>query len=394
MPPRTPAAANPMLPLLLARVPTPKALGNSLVSDPDLVSYNVKQASKDALRNAGYVNDALDALASASTSGEEPVVDLDTVASPTPGRGPRKSTGIIMDADRKLGGKKARCRRCEASLAGLRLEDSCGSCGAPVTESVDVRQLGFADRDWLKALYAGINVLAVGSLLMVIGFGFGMGVLGYLENDPAILGLSGSQVDLLITGRDLVLSLGSALIYGVAVWLLTRPRPDQLDAAFPRGLAQTTRWVTLPALTISALLGAASVFIDDPESPEAAVHFLATLPVMLIQFVSWVLLMMYLSNLARRVPDKQLAKSTVHVTIGVPAVVVGGLVLLFAFGLIVGAATGNTGAAGGAVMLGGCMFLIALLVVAIWYVMLLFGHRRALARLAGVDISGKRKRQR
>lgn len=338
-------------------------------------------------------NDALDALASASSSGGRPITDIDAAPMRRAGRSPRGSAKITMDQDRRLVGN-AWCKQCESSLTGQTLEDACPSCGAAVTESVDTRQLGFADHAWLLSLYKGMNLLAMGTLVMVIFVGLGIGFLGFLEGDPRALGLTASTVDRLIALRDVIQVIGGSLIYGFAIWWITRPRPDKLDRQFPRGLAQTTRWMFIPTLVIEAILGLLLASFGNPEFDEsggAAIIVVLMLPVYLVHFAAWVVMMCYLMALAKRIPKPRLAKATLHVTIALPATAVAGFLVLMVIAVIAGASAGPRSAAQG-VMAGGCFYLLAMLAMAVWYLVVLFQHRRAFAGLAGVEIASRRKR--
>ncbi|MFK7787984.1 MAG: hypothetical protein AB8C95_00645 [Phycisphaeraceae bacterium] len=128
-------------------------------------------------------NDALDALASASSSSDKAIRDIDTVPRPKAGRSPRGTAKVRMDASRRLIGN-AWCKSCGESIVGQTLKATCETCDTPVLESVDRRQLGFADRAWLFGLYRGMNLMAVGTLVIIIFSGLGIGFLNFLKNDP------------------------------------------------------------------------------------------------------------------------------------------------------------------------------------------------------------------
>ena len=340
-------------------------------------------------------NEALDALASASSTSHRPVSDVDAAPRPSAGRRPRASAKVTMDADRRLAGN-AWCKRCQASLVGQTLDGQCQACGAPVTESVDTRQLGFADHAWLVSLFHGVNLMAVGSLIIIIFVCLSAGILGYFEGEPNALGLSRNTVDLLDMTCDIAYLLGSAVVYGLSVWIITKPRPDDLDENFPRGLPATARWMLIPALAINVFLGLA--IMSAPPPPEggaislADIMELTRLPILFVLFAAWVVMMAYLMVLAKRVPNPRLAKSALHVTIALPATTVAGFVVLVLIAVAVGASA-DPGSALQGFMVGSCMFFLAFLAVSIWYLVVLFRYRRAFAGLAGVELPGNRKRR-
>ncbi|MFK7787985.1 MAG: hypothetical protein AB8C95_00650 [Phycisphaeraceae bacterium] len=207
-----------------------------------------------------------------------------------------------------------------------------------------------------------------------------------------LFGMDESTVDVLIMLRDIVLSLGSSLIYAISVFQISRPRPDQLDSTFPQYLAKLVRWLILPSLLIHVCLGiglSVVTGLGHGREEMVAIISLSMIPIYLVQFVGWLLLMVYLMVLAKRIPSPKLAQSTLYVTIAVPGSMVVGFVVLFLIALAAGVSSDPRSYAT-VLLMSSCMFMLAVLSMLVWYVMVLFRYRRAFAGLVGVDLSDKR----
>ncbi len=246
------------------------------------------------------------------------------------------------------------CARCGYNLRGLMPSGRCPECGLAIDRSVGGNKLRFADADWVAKLHRGTEMLLWGMLLGLVA-----GVAGPVVSGALLVPVMMSGV------------LGSVfLLWGVL--LVTTQEPMIANAEDSSTLRTVVRGaaITGSVLTITACVGQ----VVDAGAWLGPVG-LAIADVCVVGFFAKLLYFFYL---ALRIPDVSLAASTKTITWG----------FAIALGLpTLGAATSawvNFTATGrfsltwqealGTMGCFGCVDVLALLILGLWWVRLLFAY--------------------
>ncbi len=245
------------------------------------------------------------------------------------------------------------CVQCEYNLRGQLPEGSCPECGLAVAESMRSDRLSQADPRWLSSLRKSTTWLILGGFSYIL-----MGCLnGSFRNSP-------SDADLLA-----ILMLGinvlQNLSFCVGYWLLTDPEPNAYRNSTARQLARWTS-VTGHGLAIPALL---LMLVN--ANTLVAVAGLVYLASFTATFIGFCAALVYLRQLARRVPSRSLARQTTTVLWGwiiTLATMVLGFVLLIFTNITGSQSPVSTISLIGMVF---CPLAIAILVFLIWWIVLI-----------------------
>lgn len=260
------------------------------------------------------------------------------------------------------------CVVCGYNLRGLTPGGRCPECGSPVDRSVHGNLLRYADRGWLEKLLLGIR-LTLWNILITIVICVGSAIAG-AAGAPAVFLVPGQ---LLIVGIDLV-----------AMFLLTAQEPR---IAFAEDRVTLRR--AMRACAAAVCLGKTLNTIDEMGAGVSwlsAVAGILSLAVVVTYFGKFV----YLKRFALRIPDARLARSTRVIMWGWVIVGVGGFTVGLLLAAVFGASGGSTASAEVTVLtILSTVFLFMLglgaIVLAIWYLILLFDYRNAF-RLAIAEV--------
>jgi hypothetical protein len=180
----------------------------------------------------------------------------------------------------------APCRECQYNLRGLKLAGQCPECGAMVELSLRGDRLNQSDPQWLATLRRGLLVLIASWIITVfvviraIAFRHGRAQLATsLVLETIVSGLS-------FTGS----------------WLATTPDPSGRGEAQYGRSRQTVR-VMIGIEAVAALLNLSLMAGAVPAAAQSPLHFLQQL-LALAGVVAMVAMLLYLSKLAVRIPDR------------------------------------------------------------------------------------------
>lgn len=264
------------------------------------------------------------------------------------------------------------CAYCGYNLYGQRTYGTCPECGNPVAHSLRKDHLITADQGWLSAMKTGVLWLLIGTFSN-IGLSMLAGGVSAVSQSAAAPNFNQQPTSPFAPGFTPMPAViatifataiaSSMLIYGYLQ--LTSPEPPPSKDRTSRNIA---RW-TLPtgyALTIFATL----ITIVQTEAVLLMSLFLQVLSALLV-VAGTVAVMIYMRHLALRAQDRGLARQTSIVlwgnVISWSMIVLGGIIILVAI------ASGQASPAG--LILGAlcvCPSAIAILVFAIWWIVLLF----------------------
>jgi hypothetical protein len=282
------------------------------------------------------------------------------------------------------------CRSCGYALRGLPVSGNCPECGTAVGKSIYGDLLQFSDPKWVERIALGVNILAIAFIVSIVG-----GVLVGVVTVAIAMAMGGNPIVFIIALMIFMLLAGAANIIGY--WLATTRDPGKDESANPFSARAIARW----AIVISSVAGLAAVpldpsisamtgagFIGDP-TLHAALSIVGILASQGLGALGLVAMLVYAGQLARRLPDERLARSTRIVTWGYglcSAVMVGGTVIATIAESAPGGAGGMAGGnpstlamvGGIAMALGG----IPGMVFGIWALVLLFMFRSRLRKAA------------
>jgi len=134
--------------------------------------------------------------------------------------------------------KDVPCVRCGTSLCGRRIHQLCDSCSSPVAFSVPVIRLWFCASHWIKRVRAGITLwlcMILVSFLMGLGLG-GISAVISLNNPND---LSKVMQTSMLGGSVIGIVVGAMNV--LVVWLVTSPNPTLPSYSDPRVLRNILR---------------------------------------------------------------------------------------------------------------------------------------------------------
>lgn len=259
------------------------------------------------------------------------------------------------------------CRRCGYNLRGLQPLGRCPECATPVGLSVQGDLLRFADPDWLEKLARGISFILWGLAVSVL-----------CQAGAVVL------ASLVHPGVGKIIAFAGTLLAFYGAWLLTEPDPGGL------GEEQyvTARKVVRVGLLVGLVCALASIPLGSGRLSAPATIALGSAAALggLAGVAGEFAKLVYLGQLAQRIPDQRLARRARFLRwaygISYAAMVVGAA--------SVGVAAGTAGPTGPGTSLvaAGCFMLVVTLALLAFLLMFLrlqyrFGKAfREQARLA------------
>lgn len=290
------------------------------------------------------------------------------------------------------------CVSCGYNLRGQLAQSQCTECGASIATSLKSTKLSFASPAWLGTLRSGMNWLVIGTLC-TIGLMLGSFAISIFTQFTAGGIAPASDLDPFgLTLLYQITGIAMSLMIIYATWLLTVPEPDSTLRAKWR---TTTRWTIIPAYAIGIVLTPFNAILDPLDVANNASLIITVvciyLGTMLMMSVGFPASLLYLRNLARRIPDKGLSKQTSIVFWG--QIIAGGVMILGALvGLFVVMSSVNQPnptiqsliSAMSIMGLLICPGILAGIIFMIWWVILMCIYR---ARFAQVHDAAKRNKR-
>jgi hypothetical protein len=186
------------------------------------------------------------------------------------------------------------CRKCGYNLRGLATPGRCPECGSAVGLSAEGDLLRFSDPAWIRSLRGGVRLIILGIVTIFLGTIAGILVLTLLEFR--------SIGEWVLQGAYLI---GYALVLG-GTWRLTEPDPS--------GIGEDRYGTARKVIRVTLALGVVSAFFDlfvstaalPPGAQRLAEGGGALLSIAGV--TGLVAQLLYLKNLALRIPAPELAK--------------------------------------------------------------------------------------
>jgi len=319
---------------------------------------------------------------------------------------------VRVDAEGRIAEGIA-CHGCGYNVRGLLRDGLCPECSTPVEQSIKGDLLKFRNPAWLDRLARGLLIIII-SLLVNVAVGILVGIGGAVVVGMTAGGGGGgttmgtAMAIVMGAGAILALIVSMAIVYGV--WLVTTPDPVDFETERPLSARRLARWgifaliagAPLQMLTQSAM-GGGGMPGTVAFTPWFAVLAVVGQIVGIVVIVAQVAGLVYLGQLALRVPRPSLAKQTRVVAWGygivmaLSAIVSVAMVIMMPM-VMPGAGGGGGGGAGGAgggampglpfgvgflvAAIGGCVVGVGTLVFGIWALVLLFISRNAFVKVA------------
>ncbi|MCZ6543817.1 MAG: hypothetical protein O6768_09140 [Planctomycetota bacterium] len=284
------------------------------------------------------------------------------------------------------------CRSCGYNLRGLNPKIACPECSTPIDRSIHGDLLQFCDPAWVGRMGRGLQLIIIG-LLVNVAYGIVVG--------SAIMLLTPTGTTMMTMTTALAGTIGAALslITAIGVWMLTTADPGQAEAEQPLTARRLARWCILARvaaapleLIVSPLGGMGLGTLGAPFTPRLMIPMVGLVALGMIALIGTAAGLIYLRQIALRIPRESLAKQTRTVMWGyvicsaVGVVFSVGMVLMMTQMMRTGAAPGAPGPGVSAFLFiilgGGCLAGIGTLVFGIWALVLLFLYAAALRRVA------------
>lgn len=284
------------------------------------------------------------------------------------------------------------CRSCGYNLRGLNPQATCPECSTPIDRSIHGDLLQFCDPAWVGRMGKGLQLIIIG-LLVNVAYSIIFG--------SAIVLLTSTGTSMMTTVIAVAGAIGAALslITVIGAWMLTTVDPGQAEAEQPMTARRLARWCILARvaaapleLIVSPLGGMGLGTLGAPFTPRLMIPMVGLVALGMIALIGTAAGLIYLRQLALRIPRESLAKQT--------RIVMWGYVICSAVGFVLSVGTVflglqmmRTGAAPGPlgpgvsaflfiILGGGCLAGIGTLVFGIWALVLLFLYAAALRRVA------------
>lgn len=284
------------------------------------------------------------------------------------------------------------CRSCGYNLRGLNPKIACPECSTPIDRSIHGDLLQFCDPAWVGRMAKGLQLIIIG-LLVNVAYGIVVGSVIYL--------LTPTGTTMMTTTTAIAGAIGAALslITVIGVWRLTTADPGQAEAEQPLTARRLARWCILArvaaaplGLIVNPFGGTVGGTPGPTFTPLLTIAMAGNIALRMIALIGTGAGLIYLRQLALRIPRESLAKQTRTVMWGYVSCSAVGVV--FSAGIMlmmpqVMRAAGAAGPLGPGVMAfllinvgAGCLAGIGTLVFGIWALVLLFLYAAALRRVA------------
>ncbi len=200
------------------------------------------------------------------------------------------------------------CTTCGYNLRSLTMDARCPECGILTRRTFDEGRLIFADRCWLRSLLRGVRIILWSLLASIIGFVcliIAILVLVNLQWEP-------DPLDVALAG--LSLAICGTIVWLVAAWYLTSPRPSG-PRQRPPPRAATVKWILglsccplVGLFVYAALLG--QMFLSDgtPSVPVVVASMASSIVGSCSGTVAIILLLAHLRRLVRHEAKQGLRK--------------------------------------------------------------------------------------
>lgn len=205
---------------------------------------------------------------------------------------PIPTAALMLDASGRLE-TDVTCRKCGYNLRGLLPDGVCPECATAVGRSLHGDLLRFCDPDWVQKLASGMNWIVAGIVATVALSCAGGGLAGALS-----IWRPGDFVLPMIAAQFI-----GAMILFVGYWRVTSPDPGRVQTEnqlAARRLVRGTQIISLATIPLTPVLGASSTLI------RATITIARTI----VWIVGLLALSIYARQLALRIPDDKLARST------------------------------------------------------------------------------------
>ncbi len=250
------------------------------------------------------------------------------------------------------------CRQCGYNLRGLMPTGLCSECGAPISHSLRVDLLRYANPEWLRKVSTGVRIIV---WMILIGF----------------LGGIASQF---VRELAVIISLTMTAVGVFGAWLLTEPEPGGAINA-RMGRARKIIRIAVMLAVASQLLSLIYIFSSVPEFIELPFEILVAL-LGLASIVGEYFKFALYEHFAARIPDKFLKKRAGFLRVALPVTLVVLIVFAFGFGLLASAGAGSVVGVG--IVCFGVPMMIAIIVFAVMTLFLLLRLNKALKQQAAL----------
>lgn len=206
-----------------------------------------------------------------------------------------------IDAGAIEGTDELLCIDCGYNLHGIDPSRDCPECGTPVASTMRGDLLRYADAGWLDRLRRGSQLIAISIVIGLIGAAVGMAI---AAGDPMFGTIAGWVVDLISTGL---------WIAGLFYVTTPEPRANPLIHDEPVTLRRVMRvcaLLTLVGTVINAIWPYAGFTLD------LVVVYGLGVGTTIASVVAFLGLFVYFRRLARRIPDRRLARDATVVMWG------------------------------------------------------------------------------
>ncbi len=276
------------------------------------------------------------------------------------------------------------CRSCGYNLRGLSPQATCPECATAIALSIHGDLLRFSDPVWVDRLAKGLLWIITGLIASVV-FSILVGIVSAVVAGP---GRTVSMRSLVLVGGLVGVALGLVTVLGA--WWLTTPDPGQTETEPPITARRLARWCITAQVASSSLQmmgipggGMAFGIPGVVTTPLQEILMVAGMGMGIVVLIGDVAALIYLRQLALRIPRASLAKQTRIVMWGYASAQAMAMIFgIIVIRLMLSIAPGTLFVVPNMVIgIGGCVGL-ALLVFSIWALVLLFLYRVALQRAA------------
>ncbi len=275
------------------------------------------------------------------------------------------SPAVRLDASGHID-QDCACVSCGYNLRGLDPDRVCPECATPISRSIRGDYLRFSDPKWVRLLASGMNWVLLGLLFSI------MSCFGYVETLKVLI-VRNPLPDVRTLGIGIIVQS----IYLVGFWAVTTPDPAYLIRETEITMRRIVRLWGIVSFVVNPIEQA---ILMEPLGMGAAAIILSKCVVGVIGFLAT---STYFVQLARRIPDHELARQTRVVMWGLAVcllLILVGVSLLFAMGFrhIGMVAQGVDEVLGIAVTVA----LIGFVIFSIWTIVLAVRYRTAFRKAA------------